>query len=86
MIIENGAAACQNWCGSPFSLFSFYNGCFSTKSNPDFYDRPDTCIPQFRVIFFHIYLLEGAICQCIQIHMIIICVFEFKQESRNSFY
>ncbi len=86
MIIENGAAAYQNWCGSPFLLFSFYNGCLSTKSNPDFYDRPDTCSLQFCVILFRIYLLEGAICQRIQIHMIIICVFEFKQESRNSFY
>ena len=51
-----------------------------------FYDRPDTCSLQFCVILFRIYLLEGAICQRIQIHMIIICVFEFKQESRNSFY
>ena len=86
MIIETGAAAYQNWCGSPFSLFSFHNGCFSTKSNPDFYDRPDTRSQQFRVVFFRIYLLECAVCQHIQIHMIIICVFEFKQESRNSFY
>ena len=86
MIIETGAAAYQNWCGSPFSLFSFHNGCFSTKSNPDFYDRPDTCSLQFCVILFRIYLLECAVCQHIQIHMIIIRVFKFKQKTRNSFY
>ena len=61
MIIENGAAAYQNWCGIPFSLFAFHNGCFSTKSNPDFYDRPDTCIPQFpQVLKFRNQIFLGA--------------------------